>query len=58
MMSFDCSNSAQSRYNDNHNTFEGIAMLQREAIEAVMMEIAHLHGLSLNGRDRLVIKQV
>lgn len=22
MMGFDCSNSAQSRYSDNHNTFE------------------------------------
>nr|WP_282557481.1 hypothetical protein [Providencia rettgeri] len=22
MMDFDCSNSAQSRYSDNHNTFE------------------------------------
>nr|WP_306464577.1 hypothetical protein [Providencia stuartii] len=31
-------------------------MLQREAIEAVMMELAHQQGLSLNGRDRLDIR--
>ncbi|WP_273818697.1 hypothetical protein [Providencia rettgeri] len=31
-------------------------MLQREAIEAVMMELAHQQGQSLNGRNRLVIR--
>ncbi|EFE51433.1 hypothetical protein PROVRETT_09908, partial [Providencia rettgeri DSM 1131] len=31
-------------------------MLQREAIEAVMMELAHQQGQSLNGRDRLAIR--
>ena len=31
-------------------------MLQREAIEAVMMELAHQQGQSLNGRDRLDIR--
>ncbi|SPY77127.1 hypothetical protein [Providencia rustigianii] len=30
-------------------------MLQREAIEVVMMDI-HLQGQSLNGRDRLAIR--
>ncbi|EMF4355583.1 MAG TPA: hypothetical protein DHV44_14680 [Providencia sp.] len=31
-------------------------MLQREAIETVMMEIAHQQEKSLNGRDRLAIR--
>ncbi|MEY1578870.1 hypothetical protein AB7Z98_08385 [Providencia manganoxydans] len=31
-------------------------MLQREAIEAVMMELAHQQGRSLNGSDRLAIR--
>lgn len=31
-------------------------MLQRETIEAVMMELAHQQGQSLNGRDRLAIR--
>lgn len=31
-------------------------MLQREAIGAVMMELAHQQGQSLNGRDRLAIR--
>ena len=31
-------------------------MLQREPMEAVMMEIAHQQGQSLNGRDRLAIR--
>lgn len=31
-------------------------MLQREAIEAIMMELAHQQGQSLNGRDRLAIR--
>ena len=31
-------------------------MLQREAIEAVMMDIANQQGQSLNGRDRLAIR--
>ncbi|MBG5950101.1 hypothetical protein I5E72_10135 [Proteus terrae] len=31
-------------------------MLQREAIEVVMMEIASQQGQSLNGRDRLTIR--
>ncbi len=31
-------------------------MLQREAIEAVMMELAHQQGQSFNGRDRLAIR--
>ncbi|EPN6881481.1 hypothetical protein ACT2XF_002779 [Providencia rettgeri] len=31
-------------------------MLQREAIEAVMIELAHQQGQSLNGRDRLAIR--
>lgn len=31
-------------------------MLQREAIEALMMEIAHQQGKLLNGRDRLAIR--
>lgn len=30
-------------------------MLQREAIEAVMMELASQQGCSLNGRERLAI---
>ncbi len=31
-------------------------MLQREAIEAVMMEIAHQQGCALNGGDKLAIR--
>lgn len=31
-------------------------MLQREVIEAVMMELAHQQGQSFNGCDRLAIR--
>jgi hypothetical protein len=31
-------------------------MLNRETIEAVMMELAHQQGQSLTGRDRLAIR--
>ncbi|MEX6313331.1 hypothetical protein AB6G19_05870 [Providencia manganoxydans] len=31
-------------------------MLQREAIEAVMMELSHQQGQSLNRSDRLAIR--
>lgn len=31
-------------------------MLQREAIETVMMELAHQQGQSLDGQDRLAIR--
>lgn len=32
-------------------------MLQRETIEAIMMELAHQQGQSLNGQDRLGVAQ-